>query len=40
MLTYPVDKGMFAVKMASDEDIQGIYDNGSDAFFNFEPFTV
>ena len=40
MLTYPVGSGLFAVKMASDEDIQGIYDNGSDAFFNFEPFTV
>ena len=38
MLTYPVGNGLFAVKMASDEDIQGIYDNGSDAFFNFEPF--
>ena len=38
MLTYPLpEEGMFSVKMASDEDIQGIYDNGSDAFFNFEP---
>ena len=40
MLTYPHADGLFAVKMASDDDIQGIYDNGSDAFFNFEPFTV
>lgn len=38
MLTYPHADGLFAVKMATDDDIQGIYDNGSDAFFNFEPF--
>jgi len=39
-LTYPVKGGLYKVKTTSDEDIQGIYDNGSDAFFNFEPFTV
>lgn len=38
MLTYPLADGLFGVKTATDEDIQGIYDNGSDAFFNFEPF--
>lgn len=36
MLTYPLADGLFGVKMAGDDDIQGIYDNGSDAFFNFE----
>lgn len=41
MLTYPLsEEGMFSVKMATDDDIQGIYDNGSDAFFNFEPYTA
>lgn len=39
-LTYPSKEGYYKVKTASDEDIQGIYDNGSDVFFNFEPFTV
>ena len=38
-LTYPSSDGFYKVKTATDEDIQGIYDNGSDAFFNFEPFT-
>lgn len=40
MLTYPLNDGLFGVKTSSEEDIQGIYDNGSDAFFNFETFTV
>lgn len=39
-LTYPQAGGLYCVKTASDEDIQQIYDNGSDAFFNFEPFTA
>lgn len=39
LLTYMVDDGMYGVKTATEEDIQGIYDNGSDAFFNFEPYT-
>lgn len=39
-LTYPTINGYYKVKTASEEDIQGIYDNGSDAFFNFEPFTA
>ena len=40
MLTYPSEKeGLYSVKTASDEDLQQIYDNGSDAFFNFEAFT-
>jgi len=39
-LTYPTSEGLYKVKTATDEDIQGIYDNGSDAFFNFEPFTA
>lgn len=37
-LTYPISEGYYGVKTASDEDIQDIYDNGSDAFFNFEAF--
>ena len=39
-LTYPQKDGLCGVKAASDEDIQQIYDNGADAFFNFEPFTA
>ena len=39
-LTYPTSEGFYKVKTATEEDIQGIYDNGSDAFFNFEPFTA
>ncbi len=39
-LTYPTSEGFYKVKTATEEDIQGIYDNGSDAFFNFEPFTT
>ena len=35
-LTYPADNGLYNVKMATDEEIQQIYDNGSDAFFNFD----
>ncbi len=37
-LTYSTGDGCFKVKMASDDDIQQIYDNGSDAFFNFDAF--
>ncbi len=36
MLTYPFNGGDYEVKTASEEDLQQIYDNGSDAFFNFE----
>lgn len=41
MLTYPSedDSGLFSVKSANENEIQQIYDNGSDAFFNFEAFT-
>lgn len=38
-LTYPAGNGRFYVKTATKDDIQQIYDNGSDAFFNFEAFT-
>lgn len=38
-LTYPTGNGMFNVKTASESDTQDIYDNGSDAFFNFDAFT-
>lgn len=38
-LTYRVENGLYAIKTASDDDIQQIYDNGSDAFFNFDVFT-
>lgn len=38
-LTYPIGNGMFNVKTASESDTQDIYDNGSDAFFNFDAFT-
>jgi len=38
-LTYPVGNGLYSVKTANDDDVQDIYDNGSDAFFNFEAFT-
>lgn len=38
-LTYPTTDGYYKLKTAAEEDIQGIYDNGSDVFFNFEPFT-
>lgn len=39
LLTYPVGDGLYSVMTADEETIQQIYDNGSDAFFNFEPFT-
>ncbi len=39
-LTYPVGDGFFEVKTANQEDLQQIYDNGSDAFFNFDAFTA
>jgi hypothetical protein len=38
-LTYPAGDGYYYVKTATSDDIQQIYDNGSDAFFNFEAFT-
>lgn len=38
-LTYSQKEGLFNVKTASEEDTQDIYDNGSDAFFNFDAFT-
>jgi len=37
-LSYPVGKGCYSIKAASEEEIQQIYDNGSDAFFNFDAF--
>lgn len=37
-LTYPSGDGSYNVKTASEEEIQQIYDNGSDAFFNFDAF--
>lgn len=37
-LTSPVGDGCFNVKTADADDIQQIYDNGSDAFFNFDAF--
>lgn len=36
-LTYPVEGG-YNIKTASEKDIQDIYDNGADAFFNFDAF--
>ena len=41
MLTYhdKDNKGLFSVKTADEDELQQIYDNGSDAFFNFEAFT-
>ena len=38
--THPDDGGYFSVKTATEADIQDIYDNGSDAFFNFESFVA
>lgn len=40
MLTHPVGDGLYGVMTADEETLQQIYDNGSDAFFNFEPFTA
>ena len=40
MLTHPVGNGLYGVMTADEETLQQIYDNGSDAFFNFEPFTA
>ena len=37
-LTYSCEQGLYSVKTADEEDIQEIYDNGSDAFFNFDAF--
>ena len=37
-LTYKENEGVYSVKTATNEDIQQIYDNGSDAFFNFDAF--
>lgn len=39
-LTYPSSEGLFKIKTATEEDVQGIYDNGADVFFNFDPFTI
>ena len=36
--TYPVGRGMSAIKTATESDIQEIFDNGVDMFFNFETF--
>lgn len=38
LITVPASDGMSIVKTASDEDVQKIYDSGSDIFFNFETF--
>lgn len=40
MLTHPVGEGLYGVMTADEETLLQIYDNGSDAFFNFEPFTA
>lgn len=40
LLTHPVGNGLFSVMTADEATIQQIYDNGADAFFNFEPFTA
>ncbi|MBR6370598.1 MAG: AAA family ATPase [Bacteroidaceae bacterium] len=40
MLTHPMGNGLYGVMTADEETLQQIYDNGSDAFFNFEPFTT
>lgn len=40
LLTYPLGDGLYNVMKADDDTVQQIYDNGSDAFFNFEPFTA
>lgn len=40
MLTHPAGDGLYGVMTADEELVQQIYDNGSDAFFNFEPFTA
>lgn len=39
LLTIPVEDG-YDIKEASDDELQEIYDNGSDAFFNFEAFAA
>lgn len=40
-LSYPAaDKGYYNIKVAEENEIQQIYDNGSDAFFNFDAFTA
>lgn len=36
LLTYPIGDGCYGIKSAGKEEIQQIYDNGSDAFFNFD----
>ena len=38
LITVPADNGRSIVKTISEEDIQRIYDSGSDVFFNFEAF--
>jgi len=37
-LTYPSGNGLYKVKKANAEELQEIYDNGADAFFNFDAF--
>lgn len=39
-LSMPVGNGRYSIKTAGEEDIQQIYDNGSDAFFNFDAFAA
>lgn len=38
LITAPAGNGKSVVKTISEEDIQKIYDSGSDVFFNFEAF--
>lgn len=35
-MTYSIGDGLFGIRSASEEDVQQVYDNGSDAFFNFD----
>lgn len=37
-LTFPSGNGLYKIKKANAEELQAIYDNGADAFFNFESF--
>lgn len=39
ILTLPTDSGSYKIREANEQEIQDIYDNGSDAFFNFEAIT-
>lgn len=38
LLTRPTGRGGYSIKTANEEEIQQVYDNGSDAFFNFDAF--